>query len=105
MVALYAEGVGRNSAATASEAAINASPSTRRAWVEIFPALPVYLVPQQSPSTRRAWVEISVSASTFTMIDVALYAEGVGRNKDWFPRMCEYGVALYAEGVGRNISS
>ena len=60
--------------------AINwASPSTRRAWVEILHP-PAKLSFHLSPSTRRAWVEIFGRVLGVHAALVALYAEGVGRN-------------------------
>ena len=35
-----------------------------------------------SPSSRRAWIEIFVSCSVFSSSMVALLAEGVDRNRD-----------------------
>ena len=57
-----------------------------------------------SPSSRRAWVEISQISAPSRNTQVALLAEGVGRN-----RSIAHGVnvvvvvALLAEGVGRNL--
>ena len=56
-VALLAEGVDRNIATTFAAPDNGKSPSSRRAWIEMFldgflPAPPV------SPSSRRAWIEI-----------------------------------------------
>ena len=80
-VALLAEGVDRNTIATSKTGCVQASPSSRRAWIEITvfsplrifshvallaegvdrnrkPARLLYgLTP--SPSSRRAWIEIS----------------------------------------------
>ena len=57
VVALYAVGVGRNTTLSAQPAAVQPSPSTRRAWVEIRQGQWKRPLPL-SPSTRRAWVEI-----------------------------------------------
>ena len=35
------------------------SPSSRRAWIEIFLHEPQHLVEGLSPSSRRAWIEIA----------------------------------------------
>ena len=78
MVALLAEGVGRNfSARMASRARM------------------------KSPSSRRAWVEIKVKARFGDMPCVALLAEGVGRNRDSHSGLVGDFVALLAEGVDK----
>ena len=79
LVALLAEGVGRNSYKDCAEGKSDRSPSSRRAWVEIPPALPGLRAPC-----------------------VALLAEGVGRNYSIKTRPRRSAVALLAEGVGRN---
>ena len=56
-----------------------------------------------SPSSRRAWIEIIVEELEPGADDVALLAEGVDRNvklKRWHERQR---VALFAEGVDRNM--
>ena len=80
MVALLAEGVDRNTPARSSMASTAASPSSRRAWIEMcFPPAcalesPVALLAEgvdrndwvdgvnfngsTSPSSRRVWIEI-----------------------------------------------
>ena len=56
-----------------------------------------------SPSSRRAWVEIAVVVNPLATSAVALLAEGVGRNHKSLARATEgVKVALLAEGVGRN---
>ena len=101
-VALLAEGVGRNEWWCLSEWYGLSSPSSRRAWVEIFspppadrldgspssrrawveitrrPFPPMIWTP--SPSSRRAWVEIGRRSRCWLRCSVALLAEGVGRN-------------------------
>ena len=77
------------------------SPSTRRAWVEMSDSF-LSSSAQLSPSTRRAWVEIFTLHLYYTLIFVALYAEGVGRNQPPLQKLGLGYVALYAEGVGRN---
>ena len=80
-VALYAEGVGRNWMILHMLDMVYRSPSTRRAWVEILPHLQAPLI----------------------LTLVALYAEGVGRNSTRaVEKTTAFCVALYAEGVGRN---
>ena len=105
-----------------------ASPSSRRAWIEIEPALrhagrencvallaegvdrnsrrttPLRPTNRSSPSSRRAWIEIIYIGPSILGYIVALLAEGVDRNK-----VVGAGVdilvivALLAEGVDRNI--
>ena len=82
-VALLTEGVGRNNQALARCSVDGASPSSRRAWVEMrltigaLTLVPVALLTEgvgrntvngtpitlinESPSSRRAWVEIARS--------------------------------------------
>ena len=80
-VALLAEGVDRNWKCVAAFAVIVASPSSRRAWIEI------------SSRRARAW-----------SLPVALLAEGVDRNIDEdIPVKDDLEVALLAEGVDRNL--
>ena len=56
------------------------SPSSRRAWVEIFELFLADQRAEQSPSSRRAWVEMPVGNGVKDDLAVALLAEGVGRN-------------------------
>ena len=79
-VALLAEGVDRNTSSMTSTPSMNASPSSRRAWIEIFGLLRgEHLGP------------------------VALLAEGVDRNEALPIEVKNKWVALLAEGVDRNI--
>ena len=80
-VALLAEGVDRNRWAIAYSVLIQKSPSSRRAWIEIFLEL--------EPEPRR---------------NVALLAEGVDRNVKNPGAALPTLVALLAEGVDRNNS-
>ena len=57
LVALLAEGVDRNDFDTLVEELDATSPSSRRAWIEIFIEL-VELPDYTSPSSRRAWIEM-----------------------------------------------
>ena len=57
-VALLAEGVDRNLAEMPPCVAVLGSPSSRRAWIEIFAALQLPRLDPASPSSRRAWIEI-----------------------------------------------
>ena len=103
-VALLAEGVDRNVKVRHIIARVRASPSSRRAWIEIFDSTffrgPVGVAllaegvdrngllvdclvkPEQSPSSRRAWIEIQPDTSSHCAAPVALLAEGVDRNKE-----------------------
>ncbi len=79
-VALLAEGVDRN--------------GYQEAWAEYR---------MKSPSSRRAWIEIFSSACFCSSSEVALLAEGVDRNLEVrLFGVLELGVALLAEGVDRN---
>ena len=78
------------------------SPSSRRAWIEIF-INDLERWATQSPSSRRAWIEMETLSPRPMSWPVALLAEGVDRNPSagaW-PRGCGR-VALLAEGVDRN---
>ena len=55
------------------------SPSSRRAWIEIF-QIREKQNENKSPSSRRAWIEIPHSATGYRTVCVALLAEGVDRN-------------------------
>ena len=104
-----------------------ASPSSRRAWIEIFcPGLEhpgagsVALLAEGvdrnlladclcfgfvvSPSSRRAWIEIHSPARLYSPPSVALLAEGVDRNSMQIRGTSAHQkVALLAEGVDRNL--
>ena len=56
-----------------------------------------------SPSTRRAWIEIFASFLALVQAVVALHPEGVDRNLDFGETVEEvFVVALHPEGVDRN---
>ena len=56
-----------------------------------------------SPSSRRAWIEIFQPPGRPVHLPVALLAEGVDRNKKYqVPASSVEDVALLAEGVDRN---
>ena len=55
------------------------SPSSRRAWIEIFRCR-TGCRRRGSPSSRRAWIEIATSRKRHPKSSVALLAEGVDRN-------------------------
>ena len=78
-VALLAEGVDRNGVVLLPRARLARSPSSRRAWIEIF--------------WKGAWARFG---------PVALLAEGVDRNLLGKISGKFVGVALLAEGVDRN---
>ena len=59
IVALLAEGVGRNKDEKGNTVPVKMSPSSRRAWVEISSHLSGCTAVFASPSSRRAWVEIA----------------------------------------------
>ena len=101
LVALLAEGVGRNDYPAGAVVLDNPSPSSRRAWVEILhqtwtsthdwsPSsrrawVEIWDVPSflgghiLSPSSRRAWVEIGGRYRRPALCWVALLAEGVDK--------------------------
>ena len=56
-----------------------------------------------SPSSRRAWIEIPSSSVETQSVEVALLAEGVDRNMLYPSKSTVLQVALLAEGVDRNI--
>ena len=80
-VALLAEGVDRNMPGRPAASRKQASPSSRRAWIEILRA-GQRAPPATSPSSRRAWIEILMLLMASATIAVALLAEGVDRNHD-----------------------
>ena len=55
-----------------------------------------------SPSSRRAWIEIQPWGVNTGVAPVALLAEGVDRNEGRTDRKKHRQVALLAEGVDRN---
>ena len=57
-----------------------ASPSSRRAWIEILAVFGTSRVSARSPSSRRAWIEIFAIGNVTLLTFVALLAEGVDRN-------------------------
>ena len=76
IVALLAEGVDRNGLLGGAFIAVVVSPSSRRAWIEIFRAL-YSVAASRSPSSRRAWIEIVLSQVVQALRLVALRTEGV----------------------------
>ena len=58
-----------------------------------------------SPSSRRAWIEIYSIRVFWTLQRVALLAEGVDRNHPQAPAARHTMVALLAEGVDRNMQA
>ena len=71
-----------------------------------FLSVPMLPVDFWSPSSQRAWIEIYFAISSLLNQFVALLAEGVDRNpftKHYFRQQMQ--VALLAEGVDRNIGS
>ena len=57
-----------------------ASPSSRRAWIEIIDKVNRLFYFGQSPSSRRAWIEILLPLRVSVLAVVALLTEGVDRN-------------------------
>ena len=55
-----------------------------------------------SPSSRRAWIEIGLLRGNHYRLSVALLAEGVDRNVPVLLPVVVASVALLAEGVDRN---
>ena len=55
-----------------------------------------------SPSTRRAWIEIAMVFAKSASDAVALHPEGVDRNTNGNPYYSLEDVALHPEGVDRN---
>ena len=62
LVALLAEGVDRNFQDLKINDITPASPSSRRAWIEISDSTVLTMPVQPSPSSRRAWIEIPLPA-------------------------------------------
>ena len=61
-VALLAEGVDRNSLGNCGLPTLPRSPSSRRAWIEIFHhETHIFLL--LSPSSRRAWIEMWITSA------------------------------------------
>ena len=79
------------------------SPSSRRAWVEIFDLFAKISLDTSvallAEGVGRNWVAAAEVAMSYR---VALLAEGVGRNTLRGPLYSPMQVALLAEGVGRN---
>ena len=103
-VALLAEGVDRNDYVICWKTDRIASPSSRRAWIEID-KWDCVTSGGRSPSSRRAWIEIPLCENRSKIpAPVALLAEGVDRNllTLWSPFTSRV-VALLAEGVDRNM--
>ena len=126
-VALLTEGVDRNVKSHLEPIWQQASPSSRRAWIEI-PLRGQQGCGRRSPSSRRAWIEMICPAGQWGGVAVALLTEGVDRN--WLHQRCRpkskrspssrrawiemddvarqealRKVALLTEGVDRNICS
>ena len=78
-VALLAEGVDRNAIIMCNHAMCSSSPSSRRAWIEIY-NITICCAHHWSPSSRRAWIEISLGGVWVVGDAVAPLAEGVDRN-------------------------
>ena len=103
-VALLAEGVDRNNLMQGLMDGLPTSPSSRRAWIEIYPR---WLVGRGDRVALLAeGVDRNVCDDIFPPggVLVALLAEGVDRNPTSSPRRVPLpSVALLAEGVDRNL--
>ena len=80
VVALLAEGVDRNMGEAEETPWMPASPSSRRAWIEIVSLSLSLSKILSSPSSRRAWIEMLSHRTKACVPLVALLAEGVDRN-------------------------
>ena len=104
-VALLAEGVDRNMFVLLRSYRGPASPSSRRAWIEIFSyGLKIFMlfVALLAEGVDRNECQL---LCLYRLAPVALLAEGVDRNsiKNW--DNAKTWVALLAEGVDRNLSA
>ena len=79
-VALLAEGVGRNDQLMQVCEACGIVALLAEGVGRNLAKMPGFRTAQESPSSRRAWVEIEMDDKSADMDDVALLAEGVGRN-------------------------
>ena len=103
IVALHPEGVDRNGKGYETQSDCSKSPSTRRAWIEIYAATSAAACSRRSPSTRRAWIEMGGDKSREAVSNVALHPEGVDRNSaSCAISPMRSNVALHPEGVDRN---
>ena len=102
-VALLAEGVDRNCACLAMSSFVCASPSSRRAWIEIRHKRRDHL--RHEVALLAEGVDRnSILLMVFSPPLVALLAEGVDRNSITAELQTVTPVALLAEGVDRNSS-
>ena len=126
IVALLAEGVDRNTFLDNLTGGKLTSPSSRRAWIEIFPVISTILL-CTSPSSRRAWIEIGCAAGRFegrnespssrrAWIEIVITqcicmarSASPSSRRAWIeisscqPHSAKPPVALLAEGVDRNL--
>ena len=56
------------------------SPSSRRAWIEMYFFVLRTISAARSPSSRRAWIEMYMALTLAACALVALLTEGVDRN-------------------------
>ena len=101
IVALHPEGVDRNDTASKKlwtyPVALHPEGVDRNRTFTIF-----RLTRNASPSTRRAWIEIAYAGGHWLPRVVALHPEGVDRNpQSGALSFCSH-VALHPEGVDRN---
>ena len=101
-VALLAEGVDRNVSVVVNKKGPPVSPSSRRAWIEIYSNRP----PAQWAGVALLAEGVDRNALSLSALiaspTVALLAEGVDRNEVAAPAGHTPMVALLAEGVDRN---
>ena len=102
-VALHPEGVDRNQIPRHLLRFPHASPSTRRAWIEILDAFccgtPHTVALHPEGVDRNNYLGDGAT----TQPAVALHPEGVDRNTFWTDKSTVASVALHPEGVDRNI--
>ena len=80
-VALLAEGVDRNCTSVVASCQTGASPSSRRAWIEIFWALTLARRPSVALLAEGVDRNLPMAAVLMALSAVALLAEGVDRNR------------------------
>ena len=102
-VALLAEGVDRNYTSAMETTALITSPSSRRAWIEIYLFNAKQPANKGSPSSRRAWIEIFKKDATLAVTASPTSRRAVIEiyHRFW-PALLDRAVALHAEGVDRN---
>ena len=101
-VALHPEGVDRNSIAVYSCSVMLAVALHPEGVDRNICKISANTTNGKSPSTRRAWIEIFASRTGISRPAVALHPEGVDRNRtSTIFRLTPNDVALHPEGAGR----